>query len=185
MQAPALEEAPRGATRPGRKAGTEVSILELLQSDEKAILDEALPAVGWLEHYGRDGRERTRERLAALYRLVEQAVRTRDLEPLLAHARAIAAERNAQGYDPTEVRSAFSALEQAIWHRAFGWLPPSEWAYGLGLVGTALDHARKALVESFETARATGPRYVDMSRIYRGAEPPALSRPIEELVYPA
>lgn len=160
-----------------------MSILELLQSDEKAILDEALPAVGWLEHYGRDGRERTRERLAALYRLVEQAVRTRDLEPLLAHARSVAAERDAQGYDPAEVRSAFSALEQAIWHRAFGWLPPSEWAWGLGLVGTALDQARKALTQAFEAARGVEPRYLDMSRIYRGAETNG-RRPIEELVHP-
>jgi len=161
-----------------------VSILELLRSDEKAILEEALPAVGWLDHYGRDGEERTRERLAALYRLVEEAVRTRDLEKLLAHARSVAAERYAAGYEHGEVRSAFSALEQAIWHRAFSWLPPSEWPFGLGLVGTALDHAREALAQAFDSARGTGPRYVDMTALFRGVEAPARARPIEELVHP-
>lgn len=156
----------------------------MLQSDEKAILDEALPAVGWLEHYGRDGEERTRERLAALYRLVEEAVRTRDLEKLLAHARSVAAERYAAGYDHGEVRSAFSALEQAIWHRAFTWLPPSEWPWALGLVGTALEHARKALAQAFDSVRGTGPRFVDMTAVFRGVETARRPLPIEELVHP-
>lgn len=156
----------------------------MLQSEEKAILDEALPAVGWLEHYDRDGSERTRERLAALYRLVEEAIRTRDLERLLAHARAVAEERYEAGYDHGEVRSAFSALEQAIWHRAFTWLPPAEWPFGLGLVGTALEHARTALSRAFESARGTGPRFVDMTSIFRGVESSGPPRPIEETVHP-
>jgi len=159
-------------------------MLEMLRSEEGAIIDEALPAVGWLEHYGRDGRDRTRDRLVALYRLVEEAVRTRELDGLLAHARGVAADRYAAGYDHGEVRSAFSALEQAIWHRAFTWLPPAEWTWGLGLVGTALEHAKEALSQAFDSARGARPAFVDMTPVFRGVESSGRSRPIEELVYP-
>ncbi|HSN91949.1 MAG TPA: hypothetical protein VLS93_12030 [Anaeromyxobacteraceae bacterium] len=160
-----------------------MDIVEMLQSEEKAIVDEALPAVGWLEHYGRE-RDRARERLEVLCRLVEEAVRTRDLEKLLAHARAIAADRYAAGYALDEVRSAFSALEQAIWHHAFGWLPPGEWAWGLSLVGTALEHAREALAGAFASARGARTGFVDMTPVFRGAEETARPRPVEELVHP-
>lgn len=160
-----------------------MDIAQLLRNEERAIIDEALPAVGWLEHHGRD-REGTRERLEVLCRLVEEAVRTRDLEKLLGHARGVAADRYAAGYEEGEVRSAFSALEEAIWHRAFGWLPPSEWTWGLSLVGTALQHAREALSRAFASARGIRSPFLDVTPVFRGAEAAVRSRPVEELVHP-
>jgi hypothetical protein len=117
-----------------------MDILELLTRDEEAIVAEALTAVSWLEHYGRDGEAVTRERLRA-------------------------------GYDRAEVAGAFSAVEEAIWHRAFLAMPSADRAWALGLVGTALSHARQALARAFAEAGTGGiPTHVDMSPIFRGAE---------------
>jgi hypothetical protein len=160
-----------------------MDILGLMRDDEGAILGEALPAVAWLEHYGRDGEERARERLEVLHRLVVRAIRERDLEELLAHARRIARERHAAGYDRAEVQRAFTALEEAIWHRARTRLPAAERAWGLGLVGTALAHAKDALAAAFaELGPAAQPAYIDLTPIFRGAG--GRGRPAEDFVYP-
>src|SRR5512137_1893877 len=103
-----------------------MDVVEMLREDEDAILDEAVPAVTWLRHYGAAGEETARDRLRELYRLVEGAVRDRDLDALLAHARRVARERFEAGYDRAEVVAAFSALEEAIWHQALRRLPAGE-----------------------------------------------------------
>lgn len=159
-------------------------MLELLRDEEKAIIDQALPSVGWLEHYGRDGAERTRDRLVALHRLVEEAVRTRDLGALLAHVRGVALDRHAAGYGQDEVRAAFSALEQAIWQLASARLPADERGWGLSLVGTALGHARSALSRTFDAARGARPPFVDMTSLFRGVESFGPPRQQEDLVHP-
>ncbi len=162
-----------------------MDVVEMLREDEDAILAEAVPAVTWLRHYGAEGEETARERLQALYRLVERAVADRDLDELLAHARRVARERFEAGYDRAEVLSAFSALEEAIWHQALLRLPDGERTWALGLVGTALSHAKEALTRAFASL-AQGPQapYVDMSRIFRGADAGRRDRFREDMVYP-
>ncbi len=159
-----------------------MDILEFLKTDEEGIVDEALPAVRWLEHYGRDGEGLARERVRTLCRLVADAIASRDLEALLAHATRIARERRAAGYDRSEVASAFSAVEEAIWHRALTALDPGEQAWGLALVGTALAHARDVLGRAF-TEDGTASAFVDLTPVFRGA-PAGRDRFRDDLVHP-
>ena len=162
-----------------------MDVLELMQKEEEAILTEALQAVAWLEHYERDGDELALERLSALFRMVADAVRTRDLEGLVSHATRIARERHAAGYRRAEVLSAVSALEEAIWHRALVALPAADQAWALGLVGTVVTHAREALAEAFaELSRSTPAAHVDLSPLFRGAGRRAGDRFTEDMVYP-
>jgi hypothetical protein len=161
-----------------------VDILELLQNDEEAIVAEALTAVTWLEHYERDGEDVARERLRALCRLVAGAIRTQDLEGLLAHAGRIARERHAAGYDRAEVVSAFSAVEEAIWHRTLSTMPAADRTWALGLVGTALTHAKDALGRAFVDVGGVGiPPFVDLSPLFRGSDH-GRTRYDEDLVHP-
>jgi hypothetical protein len=145
---------------------------------------EALTAVTWLEHYERDGEDVARERLRALCRLVAGAIRTPALERLVAHAERIARERHAAGYDRAEVVEAFSAVEQAIWHHALKALPVADRTWALGLVGTALTHAKDALVRAF-TGLGSGdvPAFVDLSPLFRGGGD-GRDRYSEDLVHP-
>ena len=147
-----------------------MDILELLTEDEDAIVAEALTAVSWLEHYERDGEDLTRERLRALCRLVAGAIRTQDLRGLVAHAGRIARERHEAGYDRAEVVDAFSAVEQAIWHRTLLGMPAADRTWALGLVGTALTHAKESLSRAFvEAGTGSVPSFVDLSPLFRGA----------------
>jgi hypothetical protein len=147
-----------------------MDIVELVKNEEEAIVAEALTAVSWLEHYERDGEDLARERLRSLCRLVGQAIRTQNLEELVSHAGRIAHERQAAGYDRAEVVGAFCYVEEAIWHQALNALPPQERTWGLGLVGTALRHAKEALSRAFaETGTGALPPFVDLTPLFRGA----------------
>lgn len=172
-----------GHDPPGREED-DLDILDLLTDDEDAIVAEALTAVTWLEHYERDGEDVARERLRALCRLVAGAIRSQDLAGLVSHAGRIARERHAAGYDRAEVAEAFSAVEQAIWHRALQTMPPADRTWALGLVGTALTHAKDALARAF-TGLGTGdvPSFVDLSPLFRGASD-GRDRYSEDLVHP-
>ena len=147
-----------------------MNVLELIEEEEGAIVEDAFHAVAWLANYERDGEERTRARLRSLLRMVAEAVRTQDLAGLVAHAERIARERHAAGYDRREVLRAVTALEEAIWFRILGSLTGQEQAWALGLVGTALDQARDVLSHAF-AALGDGefPPHVDLSRLFRGA----------------
>jgi hypothetical protein len=169
-----------------RNQEDELSIEELLRDEQLVILEDAWRAIAQIEHYRRDGDEATRRRVEELYERVAEAVRTRDLDTLLAHVSRIAKERFAAGYDLTDVHGAFTALEQAIWKRAVVRLPASDLAWGLGLVGTALSHAKVALGGSF-VSQLPGARAgsVDLTSIFRHAQRASrVARPPEDLVYP-
>jgi hypothetical protein len=159
------------------------NIEELLRDDETAILAEVAPDVARLEHYRRDGDEATRRRVEALYRHVARAGRARDLDELLAHAARIARERFQGGFELVEVQQAFSTLEDAISRRALERLPMEELAWGLGLVSTALAHARTELRRTYlGLAPAARPGTVDLTSVFKRSE--ARGRAAEELVYP-
>ncbi len=162
------------------------SIDDLLREDEPAILEEARTRVAQLQHYRRDGDEATRERLEGLYRRLARAVRTRDLDDLLAHAERVARERQAAGFDLAEVHAAFSAMEAAIWRRAADRLSLDEQAWGLALVTTALAHAKEALGRAYLAAAPSGHApSVDLTPVFRrSGRRAAPERRAEEFVFP-
>ncbi len=164
---------------------TTTSIDDQLRDEEPAILAEARTRVAQLEHYRRDGAERARERLQALYRRLVRALRTRDLDELLAHAERVARERCAAGFDLAEIHAAFSALEEAIWRRASDRLPLDEQAWGLALVTTALAHAKEALGHAFLACAPSGHKpSVDLTPVFRRSRRAAPDRRAEDFVDP-
>jgi hypothetical protein len=159
------------------------SIEELLRDDEPAILAEAASSLARLERYRRDGDGAARRRMEALYRTVARAVSARDLDDLLAHAARIARERCGAGFELREVEAAFATLEDAISRRALARLPAGELAWGMGLVTTALAHARAELGRAFASlAPVARPGSVDLTAVFQRTE--GGRRPAEELVYP-
>jgi hypothetical protein len=160
-----------------------MKIEDLLRDDEPTILEEAVRTTALLSHYRRDGEEATRRRIQALYRAVARAVRARDLDDLLAHAGRIARERFQTGFEQAEVEAAFATLEEAIERRALTRMSKEELAWGLGLVATALGHARAELGRTFASLEhGTRLGAVDLTSVFRRSD--ACARSAEELVYP-
>lgn len=157
-------------------------IEDLLREDEPAILDEAVRTTTQLSHYRRDGEEATRRRVQALYRAVARAVSARDLDDLVLHAARVGRERFQGGFEQAEVEAAFATLEEAIERRALARMPKEELAWGLGLVATALGHARAELGRTFASlSHVDRLGAVDLTSVFHRSGD---SRSVEELVYP-
>jgi hypothetical protein len=159
-----------------------VNLADLLHEDGAVIVDEAVRAVARMEHYRRDGEDVTRRRVEALYAHLLRAVHEMDLDELLAHARGVAQERFTAGFELSELRSAFVALEEAIYRRALARLSREDATWGLGVVTTALVQARLELGQAFVAlAPIAHAPSIDLSVLFHRGEP---SRPAEELVFP-
>jgi hypothetical protein len=81
-----------------------MNIEDLLNEEERAIVEEAFQATVEIARYRRDGTPVTRRRVEALYRQLAAAVRARDVTGLLAYVRQIAHERSAAGFELSDVR---------------------------------------------------------------------------------
>lgn len=158
------------------------TIQDLLRTDRLEIVEEAAISVARLEHYRRDGKHATRERLEALYGEVANAVERRDLTGIVAHAAAVARARWQAGFDYVELLSAFTALEAAMHRRIANRLTPDERALGQGLVGTAFTHGRKALGREFGTLGSSPA--LDLTPLFTGPYCDVDGRATADTVYP-
>jgi hypothetical protein len=120
--------------------------IEFLTRERLAIVGDAETSVRQMRsHYESAGTVEVRRRLDALFDKLLESLASQDLGPVLVLAREIADERFASGYDLTEVQSAFSTLEAAIWAHVLAELDPGRFAQTLGLVSTILGAAKDAL----------------------------------------
>jgi hypothetical protein len=146
---------------------------DLLGRERAAIVGDAEAALARAHsrHYESAGEDAVRRRLEALYDHLVEAVGERDLGPMLAYAERIAEERFNAGYDLAEVQTAFNALEEATWSRAFAELEPSQLAESLGLVSTVLGAAKDALGRRYVSlaTNAHAPS-LDLQALFAGTE---------------
>lgn len=146
---------------------------EFLTSGRDEIVGAAQGALtrAHSRHYEAADEREVRQRLELLFDEVLRAVRERDLGGIVAHARQVAEERFAAGYDLSEVQAAFNALEEATWSRVFTDLEPSEYAEALGLISTVLGAAKDALARRYVSlaTEAHAPA-LDMTALFAGAE---------------
>jgi hypothetical protein len=143
-----------------------------LTREREAIVEAASVALGrsHARHYDLAGSEDVHVRLEALFDRLLDAVGRRDLADVLAYARHLAEERFNAGYDLSEVQTAFNALEEATWSRAFARLDAAQLAGALGLVSTVLGAAKDALAREYVSlaTHAHSPS-LDVRALFAGA----------------
>lgn len=145
---------------------------QMLVSRREQILAEAVRSVdrAHLEHYERAGEAVVRQRLDDLLGLVLDALRNRDLGPVLAHAEAVAVQRFEAGVDLAEVQTAFNVLEEILWRRILQELPAEAQAEALGLVGTVLGAGKDRLARTYVSlATRTHAPSLDLQALFAGS----------------
>jgi hypothetical protein len=159
------------ATRPDKERDMETT--EFLTREREAIVMAAGAALTRTRNrrYETAGPDENHRRLDALFGSLLLALDTRDLEPVLAFAQQIAAERFSAGYDLSEVQVAFNTLEEATWSRVFAELEPAQFAEMLGLVSTILGAAKDALARAYVSlaTNAHAPS-LDLQILFAGTE---------------
>ena len=143
----------------------------LMLESEREVLDEAYAALqrSAQAHYNAAGETFTRQWLTELFRLVVDAISTRNLGEISAYSEGVARERFEAGYDICEVQTAFNALEEAMWRRVVASEPPSELAESVGLLSTVLGFGKDAVARTYVSLASK--RHVptlDLSALFNG-----------------
>ncbi len=144
----------------------------LLVEDESGVLDEAYAALqrSHIAHYEAAGEQFTRQRLADLFHLVVTAISTRNLVEMSAYSEAVAVDRFNQGFDISEVQTAYNALEEAMWRRVVASESAAELPEAVGLLSTVLGFGKDALARKYVSLASE--RHVpslDLSALFEGA----------------
>jgi hypothetical protein len=148
-----LLAAARGIVRRARDAETSVpmNLIQLLETDGGEIVAAAADALSLarLRHYVESEEVENLRRVSTLFALTLRCVRSRDLVPMLDHARAVARERFRDKFDLHEVQSAFNVLEEEIWKRITAKIPPADYPEAFGLASTVLGAGKEALAVEY------------------------------------
>jgi hypothetical protein len=128
-----------------------MGIEELLQRNKGVVVDRSFRKAerAHLSHYEATGTAVLRQRLSALLGLTIEAVKHRDVSPMVKHAEKIARERFVSGYDLSEVQTGFNVLEETIWEVVLEEMEPSDYAEALGLASSALGAGKDALARAY------------------------------------
>ncbi len=149
-----------------------MDLVQLLETEGEEIVGEASDALSraHLRHYEASAGEQNRQRVAKLFALALESVRTRDLTPMLDHAHEVARDRFRDGFDLQEVQTAFNVLEEAVWRRITARLAPADYPEAFGLASTVLGAGKQALAVEYVAlaSRNSGVRSLDLSALFKG-----------------
>lgn len=145
---------------------------QLLEETREETIDQALQGLsrGTLPHYLASDTEQNRERLGKLYDLTLECVRTRNLLPMIEHARAVARRRHEDGFDLGEVHTAFNVLEEVIWRQITARLEPARYPEAFGLASTVLGAGKRALAIEYVAlaSQSKAVATLDLSALFKG-----------------
>jgi hypothetical protein len=149
-----------------------MNLAELLENSRQDLVAEATDALSraQLPHYSASRTEKNRERLAKLYDLTLECVRTRTLDPIMRYANALAKERHAAGFDLQEVQTALNVLEEVIWREITERMEPRDYPQAFGFASTILGAAKQALAVQYVALAGHGAEgtSLDLSALFRG-----------------
>jgi hypothetical protein len=122
-----------------------------------------------LPHYAAAGAEEITKRLAALFDVVVAAATENHLDPALAYADDIAAQRQQSGHDLGELQLAINALEEQFWHAVMEDAPVEAQGFALGMVSTILGAVKDRLACEYVSRAAGKPTHtLRIDELFRG-----------------
>lgn len=145
---------------------------KLLQETRTESIDRALAGLSraTLPHYSASDAEQNRNRLAKLYDLALEGVKTHSLIPMTEYARSLARERHKDGFDLQEVHTAFNVLEEVIWRAITVRLTPQQYPEAFGLASTVLGAGKQALAIEYVALASSNQEMhsLDLSALFKG-----------------
>lgn len=146
-------------------------LVTLLEKIRAPILDEAVEALecARLRHYLASDPTENAARLAALYDVLQESARGRNVLPMVRHAERIARERYRGGFDLAEVQTAFNVLEEALWRSVPREVPPDDYPRAFALVSSVLGAGKQALALQYVSlSHSTGVEAIDLQALFAG-----------------
>jgi hypothetical protein len=142
-----------------------------LINNQTDIINEAFTSLqrSHLKHYDTSRADDNWQRLAKLFDLTLNGIKTRSLIEMVTYSEKIAKERYESGFNLHEVHTAYNVLEESIWKVIVKEVDPTELAESLGLISTVLGTGKESLAIAYVSL--SGKQRVNslnLSQLFRG-----------------
>jgi len=144
---------------------------EILVNNQTDIINEAFTSLqrSHLKHYDTSRADENWQRLAKLFDLTLNGVKTKSLVDMVTYSEKIAKERYESGFDLHEVHSAYNVLEETMWKTIIKEIDSADLAESLGLISTILGTGKESLALTYVSL--SGKQRVNslnLSELFRG-----------------
>jgi len=144
---------------------------EILVNNQTDIINEAFTSLqrSHLKHYDTSRADENWQRLAKLFDLTLNGVKTKSLVDMVMYSEKIAKERYESGFDLHEVHSAYNALEETIWKAIIKEIDSADLAESLGLISTVLGTGKEALALAYVSlASKQKVKSLNLTQLFKG-----------------
>jgi len=144
---------------------------EILVNNQTDIINEAFYSLqrSHLKHYDSSRADENWQRLAKLFDLTLDGVKTKSLVDMVTYSEKIAKERYESGFDLHEVHTAYNVLEESIWKAIIKEVESAELAESLGLISTVLGTGKEALALAYVSlASKQKVKSLNLTQLFKG-----------------
>jgi hypothetical protein len=144
---------------------------DILVNNQTDIINEAFYSLerSHLKHYDSSRADENWQRLAKLFDLTLNGVKSRNLVEMVIYSEKIAKERYESGFDLHEVHTAYNVLEESIWKAIIKEVDSADLAESLGLISTVLGTGKESLAIAYVSLSGTQRvKSLNLSQLFRG-----------------
>jgi len=144
---------------------------DILVKNQTDIINEAFYSLerSHLKHYDTSRADENWQRLAKLFDLTLNGVRTRSLVEMVIYSEKIAKERFESGFDLHEVHTAYNVLEESIWKTIIKEVDSADLAESLGLISTVLGTGKESLAIAYVSlASKQKVKSLNLTQLFKG-----------------
>ena len=144
---------------------------EILVNNQTDIINEAFYSLerSHLKHYDTSRADENWQRLAKLFDLTLNGVKTKSLVDIVNYSERVAKERYESGFDLHEVHTAYNVLEEALWKTIVREIAPTELPESLGLISTVLGTGKEALAIAYVSlASKQKLKSLNLTQLFKG-----------------
>jgi hypothetical protein len=144
---------------------------DILVNNQTDIINEAFYSLerSHLKHYDSSRADENWQRLAKLFDLTLNGVKSKSLVDMVTYSEKIAKERYESGFDLHEVHTAYNVLEESIWKAIIKEVDSTELAESLGLISTVLGTGKESLAIAFVSLSGKQRvKSLNLSQLFRG-----------------
>lgn len=144
---------------------------EILVNNQTDIINEAFYSLerSHLKHYDTSRADENWQRLAKLFDLTLNGIKTKSLVDIVNYSEKVAKERYESGFDLHEVHTAYNVLEESLWKIIVKEIEPSQLPESLGLISTVLGTGKESLALAYVSlASKQKVKSLNLTQLFKG-----------------
>lgn len=144
---------------------------EILVNNQTDIINEAFTSLqrSHLKHYDSSRADENWQRLAKLFDLTLNGIKSKNLVDMVNYSEKVAKERYDAGFDLHEVHTAYNVLEESLWKCIIKEVDSKELAESLGLIGTVLGTGKESLALAYVSlASKQKVKSLNLAQLFKG-----------------